>query len=125
MIFAEPILTSHLKSEITSLKLAPIFRESETLPICVYDIAENDAVRNDDNPDIWQYDVQLIAIAKNYTESKRLGEQLQDACRALENKTGTDYVILYARNFNAITVNDVEIKGFTTTINFTLTIEEV
>lgn len=126
MIIAEGILTAHLTSLLPDLagKIKPV-DEALSTPLLIYEVSEQDAMYTNSAPDLWVYDVAITLIEANYSAVKRLANRVQAACRTLEGTSGAGYKVVFARDFAASTDNDKEILGFTTTITFTLTIEEV
>jgi|GEM_PF-2356405 len=125
MIFPEPILTSHLATAFPTLKLKPVFNEKEELPIVVYDITEDDSLYTNTSADLFFFSVQLAVYDDSYTATKALARLITASCKQLEMTAGTGYKVLFARDFNGSTENDKDVIGFSTTINFTLTIQEV
>lgn len=125
MIYPEPILTSHLANDFPSLKLKPVFNEKEELPIVVYDITESNSIYTNTVSDLFEFNVQLTIYDDSYTSAKSLGRSITASCKALEKTNGSNYYVLFARDFNGSTENDKDVIGFSTTISFTLTIQEV
>lgn len=128
MIAVESILTTHLEAEFPSIPARPTYRKPPARPFMMYEISDNDAIRNDSAPDIWNYNVDLILFAESYTAARPIIQQVQNSLVALEGtggvSNGEDYNILYVRGFSTASDIDEE-QGHFTLLNFSLTIEEV
>lgn len=91
------------------------------LPYVIFTI---DDQPDDSFDDLFGHAIEVICVTNSYNESKALCRTLQQALSTLEDQSGSNWHMLYVRNFTVSPYKENIVDGFASTLSFNIKIAQ-